>query len=144
MKLIFFSFFLFTLSYQVGAKVIDLPLGGQVNLPDEKWIVAPNPLLEGKSLVLLHKEEKELRGYILNGSIQTSAQCQKISKKSSIWTSCSQLISKDNNDYQQITLERKVSENTFQTYLISFAYPKEKKQKFSKLIETLTVDLEKL
>ena len=127
-------------SFSLSAMVIDLRLGGQIDLSEKQWEVVSNHLVGNSSLLLIHKEERKLAGLILDGTIQTAPQCPKKAKKR--WSVCANTYEKKSIQYYQISLEQKIAAGTFQHYIISFTWPRASDKKYLPIIKELEKSLE--
>lgn len=122
-------------SFYSFAKPISLPFGGSLSLNNDAWDVHELKALKGlNSLILIHKKEKDLQGYILDGKIKLTSHCK---TTQSSWKICENLVLLPNKKINhQIFIERKVSDS-YQSYVLSLNYAEESKIKYESILKVL-------
>lgn len=136
------AFVLFILATFSFAAHQDLPRGGDLNFNALHWDALENKTLNGiKTVIISNKNHKELIGYVLDGSIKNLSKCP--GKQQGKWSVCQESHSMDKVVSYQIYMQRQLGKETFQTYIVSFNFPKEKQNLYAPLLDSFFKDLSK-
>lgn len=134
------SICLLFISSSVFSAPQSLPRGGKINLNSKNWIGLENKVFQGvKTFIVSNKKHKDLTGYLLGGTIENESKCKV--KTSNKWATCQETHTIKNELSYQIYLQRKIGKNGFQTYVLSFNFPKEALDKYKKSLVNLEKDL---
>lgn len=129
------------ISFSVSARGIDLPRGGKIQVDSKTWTVLENKVTpELRSMIIFHKGDENLRGFILDGSIKNKSACKKSAEKS--WSACEQKQKVQNEIHHQVYLQRKIGKDSYQNYVVSFNYDVSKEKEYSNKISKLKASLE--
>ena len=128
------------LSSQLFGASLKLPRGGSVLLDEKKWDSQFIELKGEKVLTLIHKNHKDLQGFVLGGQIREQGPCAKKITHSK-WVFCrkSSVEGKINNE--QVYAQKKVGKS-FQNYLFSFNLPSGKEKEYLAQIDAFKKTLE--
>jgi hypothetical protein len=129
------------LSSVVIAKTVELPRGGKLNFDHKEWSVLETKVTPSlKSLLLIHNKEKGLKGFLLDGTIKNQGVCKAPAVRD--WSTCetSQKVGKEIQ--HQIFIQRALSKDSIQSYVISFNYDAAKENTYKNLINDMKKSLE--
>ena len=129
----FFSLILFTslVSSPLKAALVELARGGKINIDLNEWqIITSDSIVIKESMVIIHKKTS-LKGVLLDGTIKDHSPCK---VETNAWKTCQKSSEISKKKSQQIYLARKVASKVYQTYVVSFNYPKDKEVEFSKVV----------
>lgn len=144
---VLYSITLILISSTSWAAKIKLPLGGKISLDEKTWSVRKaDDIAPGKSgsLIFINKKHTELMGYSFGGTIQPEGACGSVSKKTaSEWQYCEKEFPLPGKISRQITLQRKLGNKIFQSYVLSFNIEKNKDAEYSKILKDMLAYLEK-
>ena len=128
------------LSSQVFGASLKLPRGGSVLLEEKKWDAHFIELKGEKVLTLLHKNHKDLQGFVLGGQIREQGPCAKKITHSK-WVFCRKNSVEGKIHNEQVYAQKKVGKS-FQNYLFSFNLPSGKEKEYQTLIDAFKKTLE--
>lgn len=130
--------FLILVSVVSRASVISLPLGGKVTVDASEWSIQDTKALTGtSSLFFQHKQEKDLQGILLDGTVQEKGAC--VAGKSAV---CDRLVPMKDKVSYQIVGQKFHGKDTYQNYVFAFTFPKEKEQKYLPILKKLKARME--
>jgi hypothetical protein len=134
---------LITLVYSTAqAALVRLPRGGEVDIDLSQWDVQETKAFpDSKSLIIIHKNEKALRGVILGGTIKNTSRCPESTGKT--WVTCVDSQKVAGKTSYQIFIERKLSEESIQTYAVSFNFQGTSEKPFTSFLNELQKSLVK-
>lgn len=128
------------LSSLVYGANLKLPRGGSVSLDEKNWDSQMIEMKGEKVLTLLHKNHKDLQGFVLGGQIREEGPCAKQIKHSR-WIFCRKSSQEGKINNEQVYAQKKVGKS-FQNYLFSFNLPSGKEKEYLSHIESFKKSLE--
>jgi hypothetical protein len=136
-----FLFILF--SQSLFATVVELPLGGVINLNLKEWSAQSTKQIPGaSSMVFISKIMPSLQGNLFDGTIKEKGLCD-VQPKTKAWTVCEKVIKLEKKLSHQIYAQRMLSPKIYQTYVFAFNYDPELASKAAPIIKSFSNSLEK-
>lgn len=136
-----FLFILF--SQSVYAAVVELPLGGVINLNSKEWSAQSTKKIPGSSsMVFISKALPSLQGHLFDGTIKDRGLCE-VQPTSKAWKVCEKVIKLDKKLSHQVYAQRLISPKVYQTYVFAFNYEPGLAAKVTPLIKSFSNSLEK-